>query len=197
MRKLIVDDWMSLDGVVQGPSSPDEDRSGGFDHGGWHVPFMDEDAIAWVVHNVSEAGAFVFGRRTYELFAAYWPTARPEEAAVADPLNERTKYVVSRSLAEPLPWRNSHLLTGDAQAAVALLKLEGKGDLHILGSTHLARTLLQEGLVDEVRLMIDPVVVGTGTRLFGDGVAIERMRLVDSSATAHGAILATYDLARG
>src|SRR5919197_466053 len=169
MRKLVVDEWMSLDGIVQGPSSPDEDRDGGFDRGGWHAPFMDEETIASVIANVSEAGGFVFGRRTYELFAGYWPNARPEEAAVADPLNQRPKYVASSTLAAPLPWDNSSLLGGDVPAALADLKAEAGGDLHILGSTQLTRTLLRHGLIDELRLTIDPVVVGTGKRLFDAG----------------------------
>jgi dihydrofolate reductase len=197
MRKLVVDEWVSLDGVVQGPSSPDEDTEGGFDRGGWHAPFMDEDAMAWVLRNVGQAGAFVFGRRTYEIFAAYWPNAQPEERALSDPFNQRPKYVASRTLREPLPWENSTLLSGDIPAALAELKAEEGGDLHILGSTQLTRTLLPHGLVDELRFMIDPVVVGAGKRLFEEAPTSTPLRLVESETTSRGAVLLTYAVGAG
>jgi dihydrofolate reductase len=192
MRKVVVDQWITLDGVLQGPSSPDEDPAGGFQHGGWHVPYFDELAMKWTLRNVTSAGGYLLGRRTYEIFAAYWPKAGEEEQALAEPLNTRPKYVASRTLSEPLEWQNATVLKGDAAEAVAALKQEEGDDLHLIGSAELAQALLERGLVDEYRLMIDPVVVGGGKRLFGDDGARRSLRLVDSKVTTTGAILATY-----
>jgi dihydrofolate reductase len=119
MRKLIVNEWMTLDGVVQAPSTVDEDTTGGFDRGGWHSRYFDDLALKWVVENVTRAGGYVLGRRTYEVFAAHWPNASEEEQALAQPLNTGPKYVASTTLAEPLAWQNSTLLRGDIAAAVA------------------------------------------------------------------------------
>src|SRR5919198_130839 len=125
MRKLVVNEFMSLDGVAQAPGGADEDRSGGFAHGGWHMTYMgDELARRWVVANIVEAGGFLLGRRTYEIFAAYWPNAPEEEQVVAEPLNTKPKYVASTTLADPLEWQNSTLLEGDLREAVAALKEE-------------------------------------------------------------------------
>ncbi len=197
MRKLIVDEWMTLDGVVQGPSSPDEDSSGGFEHGGWHTPYFDERSMEWTHANVASAGGYVLGRRTYEIFAAHWPDAGEEEQALAEPLNTRPKYVASRTLKEPLEWQNSSVLRGDVAEAVIALKEEDGADLHLFGSTELVQTLLEHDLVDELRLMIDPVVVGGGKRLFRDVGTSNRLRLVESEATSTGAILTTYARADG
>jgi dihydrofolate reductase len=197
MRNLIVNEWMTLDGVVQSPSSPDEDPSGGFEHGGWHLPFVDEAFMRWVVETVTSAGAYLFGRRTYEIFAAHWPTASADEQVLAVPLGARPKYVASTTLTEPLGWQNSTLLKGDVATAVAALKREEGGDILVVGSTELVRTLLEHGLVDELRLIIDPVVVGGGKRLFHDGGALRTLRLVDSRVTSTGAIIATYTPAEG
>ena len=193
MRRVIVNEWMSLDGVVQGPSSRDEDPSGGFAHGGWHSRYFDERSMQWVVENVTGAGAYLLGRRTYEIFAAHWPSASDEEQTLAGPLNTRPKYVASTTLAEPLPWQNSTLLQGDVATAVAALKREEEGgDLLVIGSTELVRTLMEHGLVDELRVMIDPVVLGGGKRFFHDDGALRPLRLVDSEVTSTGAIIATY-----
>ncbi len=194
MRKVIVFEWMSLDGVVQAPGAPDEDTSGGFQHGGWALPyFEDVSSQKWVAENIVGAGGYLFGRRTYEILGAYWPNSSSEEERVlAEPLNTKAKYVASRTLSEPLPWQNSRLLQGDVGAAVAALKEEDGGDLLVIGSTDLVRTLVEHDLVDEFRLMIDPVLLGGGKRLFpGDGL-LRTLRLVDSQATTMGAILATY-----
>ena len=196
MRKVIVTEWMSLDGVVQSPSSPAEDASGGFTRGGWHPRYFDEASMRWVVENVAGAGGYLLGRGTYDIFAAHWPNASPEEAVLADPLNTRPKHVASTTLAEPLAWQNAHLLHGDVADAVAELKRGDGGDLLVIGSPVLARTLLEHGLVDELRLMIDPVIVGAGKRLFADG-AMHTLRLATSHATTTGAILATYVPAAG
>lgn len=194
MRKVIVSEWMTLDGVVQSPMG--EDPSGGFQHGGWHAQFADEAFHQWVIETVTGAGGYLFGRRTYEIFAAYWPTASAEEQVLAVPLGTRPKYVVSTTLAEPLPWQNSTLLRGDAAEAVAALKREDGGDLLVVGSTELVPTLLEHGLVDELRLMIDPLTVGGGKRLFRDDGALRRFRLASSQVTSTGGIIATYTPAR-
>ena len=192
MRKLVVTQWMSLDGVVQAPSYPDEDTSDGFAHGGWHLGYFEDRSMSWVADNVSNAGGFLFGRRTYEAFSAYWPSASDEEQVLAKPLNSLPKYVASATLAEPLPWRNSSLLGSDLPEAVARLKREDGGYLLVIGSTLLVRALLESDLVDELRLMIDPLLLGGGkTFVPADGVS-RRYRLCDCEATSSGAVLATY-----
>jgi dihydrofolate reductase len=192
MRKLIASEWMTLNGVVQSPSSPGEDPSNGFEHGGWHLPFIDPMFMEWVVQTVTGAGAYLFGRRTYEIFAAHWPNASEPEQVLAAPLNTRPKYVASTTLSAPLSWQNSTLLQGDAAQAVRALQQEDGGDILVIGSTELLQTLLRHGLVDELRLIIDPVVVGGGKRLFHDDGALRQLRLVDSRVTSTGAIIATY-----
>lgn len=192
MRDVIVSEFMTLDGVVQAPAYPDEDTSGGFAHGGWHTGYLDEVAMRWVVENVSSAGGFLLGRGTYDMFAGHWPKAGDEEQALAQPLNTKPKYVASRRLTEPLEWQNSSLLSGDAVDAVRALKGEDGGDLVVLGSPKLVQALMQAGLVDQFRLMIDPVLVGGGKRLFGEDGALRPLRLVESQITSTGAVLATY-----
>src|SRR5919204_1597791 len=193
MRKVIVNEFMSLNGVAQAPGGADEDPSGGFTHGGWHMRYMeDELAQRWVLASIVEAGGFLLGRRTFEIFAAYWPNAPEEEQVIAEPLNAKPKYVVSRTLSEPLEWENSNLLQGDVAEVVAALKQEDGSDLHVIGSTEVVQTLIAHGLVDELRLMIDPVVLGGGKRIFRDDGALRPLRLVDGQVTTTGAILATY-----
>ena len=192
MRNVIVSEWMTLDGVVQSPAYPDEDPDGGFGHGGWHVSYLDEAAMKWTTDNVVSAGGFLLGRRTYEIFAAHWPNATEQEQALAEPLNTKPKYVASRTLTEPLNWQNSSLLGGDAAEAVRALKRADGGDLLIVGSTELVQTLMQAGVVDRVRLMIDPILVGGGKRIFPDDRARKSLHLIDSQVTSTGAILATY-----
>jgi len=145
-----------------------------------------------VVEGLAEAGGFLLGRRTYEIFAAYWPNAPEEEQVVAEPLNTKPKHVASATLTEPLGWQNSTVLQGDVAEAVAALKQEEGEDLHVIGSTELAQTLIERDLVDELRVMIDPLVVGGGKRIFLDDGALRPLRLVDSEVTTTGAILATY-----
>ena len=193
MRKLIINEFMSLDGVAQAPGGADEDPSGGFAHGGWHMRYMqDEQAQRWALGSIVEAGGFLLGRRTYEIFAAYWPNAPEEEQVIAEPLNSKPKHVVSTTLTEPLDWQNSTLIEGDVANAVAALKRETGGDLHVIGSTELVRTLIGHDLVDEFRLMIDPVALGGGKRIFRDDGSLRMLRLVDGQLTSTGAILATY-----
>jgi dihydrofolate reductase len=196
MRKVVVNEFMSLDGVAQAPGGAEEDPSGGFAHGGWHMRYMeDELAQRWVLESIRAAGGFLLGRRTYEIFAAYWPNAPEEEQVIAEPLNTKPKYVVSTTLKEPLDWQNSTLVRGDVAAAVTAMKQEDDGDLHLIGSTELVQTLIQHDLVDEFRLMIDPVLLGGGKRMFRDDGSLKPLRLMDGQVTSTGAILATY--ARG
>jgi dihydrofolate reductase len=193
MGKMIVQEWMTLDGVVQAPGAADEDPSGVFSHGGWSLPYFDEVAMKWAVENVAAASGYLLGRRTYEVFAAHWPTASEAEQPLAEPLNTKPKYVASTTLSEPLEWRNSTVLEGDVAGAVAALKQqEDGGDLLVIGSPQLVQTLVGQDLVDEFRVMIDPLVVGGGKRLFGDDGALRRLRLLDSQVTTTGAILATW-----
>jgi dihydrofolate reductase len=192
MRKLIAQVWMTLDGVVQAPGTAEEDTTGGFQHGGWSLRYFDDAAMRWAVENVTGAGGFLFGRRTYEVFASHWPNASEEEQVLAEPLNTRPKYVASTTLTEPLEWQHSTVLHGDATEAVAALKRQDGDDLLVIGSTKLVQTLVAHDLVDEFRVMIDPLVVGGGERLFGDDGALRPLRLVDSQVTTSGAILATY-----
>ena len=196
MRKLIVTEWVSLDGVVQSPAYADEDTSGGFAHGGWHLPYFGDVSMKWVVDNVTKAGGFLLGRRTYDVFAAHWPNAPEAEQMLAQPLNALPKFVASTTLKQPLTWQNSTLLDGDLAARVAALKSEDGKYLLAIGSTRLVQSLITHDLVDEFRLMIDPVVLGGGKRLFRDDGVLRRFRLTFSEATTTGAILATYTLER-
>src|SRR5215211_4000318 len=144
MRKVIANEFMSLDGVVQAPGGADEDTSGGFEHGGWHMRYFDELSQKWVLESIVEAGGFLLGRRTYEIFAAYWPKAPEEEQVIAQPLNTKPKYVASTTLTEPIEWQNSTVLQGDVAEAVAALKLIDEALLDLV------RTLIEQGLVDEL-----------------------------------------------
>jgi dihydrofolate reductase len=193
MRKVIVNEFMSLDGVAQAPGGVDEDTSGGFEHGGWHMRYMeDEVAQKWVLASIVEAGGFLLGRRTYEIFAAYWPNASEEEQVIAEPLNTKPKHVASTTLSDPLEWQNSTVLRGDVAEGVTALKQEDGADLHVIGSTELVQTLIDHELVDEFRLMIDPLTLGGGKRIFRDDRSVRPLRLVNGEVTTTGAILATY-----
>ncbi len=192
MRKVVVNEFMTLDGVVQAPGAADEDTTGGFEHGGWHLRYFDDISRTWVVEGYAAAGGFLFGRRTYESLGGYWPNASEEEQVIAQPLNTKPKYVASTTLTEPLEWQNSTLLQGDIAEAVAALKQEDDADLHVIGSTDLVQMLIEHSLVDEFRLMIDPVTLGGGKRIFRDDGSLRPLRLVASEVTTTGAILATY-----
>jgi dihydrofolate reductase len=192
MSRVIVVNHLTLDGVMQAPSGPDEDRRGGFPHGGWAAPYQDEvmGRVMGEHMAAAEGGALLFGRWTYESFYAYWP--HQTDNPFTPVLNARQKYVASTTLTEPLPWENSTLLRGDAVTAVAELKRERDGDLAVLGSGRLIQSLLRADLVDELLLTISPVVLGTGQRLFPDGGAPARFQLTDSTTTTTGVIIATY-----
>jgi dihydrofolate reductase len=193
--KVVADEWMSLDGVVQSPSGPDEDAGDGFIHGGWHMRYFEPVSQQWVLDGLHAATAFLYGRRTYEAFAAHWPTAGPQEQMVAEPINSKPRYVASRTLRDPLPWSGSSVLEGDAVTAVAKLRAQGDGELHVVGSADLVRRLLAADQIDELRLMIDPVLLGSGKRLFPTTRDLTTWQLASSVATSTGALLTTY--ARG
>jgi dihydrofolate reductase len=189
MREVIVNEFLTLDGIAQAPGSPDEDATDGFRHGGWHWPYnADDDGEK----RLGEAGGLVLGRRTYEAFAGFWPTASGVPGDITNIMNTKPKHVVSSTLTGPLEWQNSSLLPGPLPEALAELKEEDGGDLLVIGSTVLVQSLLQHGLVDELRLMIDPVLVGGGKRIFPDDGALRPLRLVDHEVTSTGAIIATY-----
>jgi dihydrofolate reductase len=189
MRKLVVSTFLTLDGVMQAPGGPEEDPTGGFEHGGWSVNYWDDDMGAWMGKAFASKFDLLLGRKTYEIFAAHWPHARDEPGAAE--LNSARKYVASRTL-DSVEWENSTLLQGDVAEAVAALRQEDDGDVHVIGSTVLVQTLIEHDLVDELRLMIDPVALGGGKRIFRDDGVLRSLRLVDSQATRTGAILATY-----
>jgi dihydrofolate reductase len=190
MRKVIVSEFVSLDGVMQAPGHLDEDRDGGFEQGGWQVPYFDDVMGTAVDKGLRTAGGLLLGRRTYEHFAGYWPTA-PEDQE-PELMNDLPKFVASTSLEEPLAWSNSTLLKGDVAVEVAKLKDRSGGDLFVLGSGELAQTLMRDNLVDEYQLMVHPLVIGSGKRLFRDGDSRKPLRLVDSTTTGTGVLLLTY-----
>jgi dihydrofolate reductase len=190
MRKLTVINHMSLDGVMQAPARPDEDARGGFSRGGWAVPGSDEVMAGYLgVGQGGEPGALVLGRRTYLDFYGVWPN-RPDNP-YSEALNKQQKYVASRTLAEPLPWQNSTLLPGDAAAAVAELKRAPGPDLLVLGSGELISSLRPRALVDEYVLMIHPLILGAGRRLFPEGAPAD-LHLAETVTTTTGVIIARY-----
>ncbi|MGH8836261.1 MAG: dihydrofolate reductase family protein [Actinomycetes bacterium] len=191
MRKITVFMSMTLDGVIQSPGGPDEDPSGGFQHGGWAAPYFDSVMGEMAESNRTGVGAILLGRFTYEALYAYWPTA-PQPNQFTDVLNNSPKYVASRTLSEPLPWMNSTLLQGDAADAVPKLKAEDGPDLVVLGSAGLVQTLLRHDLVDDWVLQIHPLVLGSGKRLFPDGAPTSTFTLADTVNTTTGVIIATY-----
>ena len=195
MRKVVLVNNISLDGVMQAPGRPDEDRRGGFAHGGWAQQFNDPVMGQAMGEQLTVEGDLLLGRRTYEDFAAYWP--QQKDNPFTPVLDERRKYVASTTLTEPLPWVNSTLLAGDAADAVATLKAGPGGDLAILGSGVLCRSLMQRGLIDEYLLLIHPLVLGAGQRLFPDVGALAALRLVKSVTTTTGVIIAAYHAAGG
>ncbi len=176
---------------MQAPGGPDEDRSSGFEHGGWSFDHGDEDFGQAIAGWFAQADAFLLGRRTYEIFAAHWPRVTEPDNPVATALNTLPKHVASTTLAD-LDWPGAHLLAGDIPAAVAELKHQPGRELQVHGSGQLARTLIEHDLVDEYRLLIFPLHLGTGHKLFADGLAPAKLRLTDSRVTSAGVILATY-----
>jgi dihydrofolate reductase len=190
MSKVIAVELVTLDGVMQSPGGPEEDRRGGFEHGGWAAPYGDAVMMEKMAEGMNAPGSILLGRFTYEAFAAFWPN-QPDNPYTRV-LNEKTKYVASRTLREPLPWRNSALLEGDAAGAVARLREQPGDDIALLGSGELARALMRRGLIDEYLLSIHPLVLGSGGRLFPDDGTVARLELVDSITTTTGVVIATY-----
>ena len=190
MRKLIVSTFLTLDGVMQAPGGPGEDDSGGFAHGGWSVNYWDEKMGEVMGAAMSVPFDLVLGRTTYDIFAAFWPDA-PEEAG-GKPLNDATKYVASRS--QPtLDWSNSVLIEGDAAEGITALKQEDGPELQVHGSGNLIQTLLRHNLVDQYRLWVFPLVIGSGKRLFSDGTIPSGLKLVDSTVSTTGVVIGTYE----
>ena len=190
MRKLVVAEFLSLDGVMQAPGAKDEDREGGFEYGGWQMGYNDDVSGERIGRSMAETGAFLLGRKTYEIFAAYWPT-QPDDNPFAKILNGLPKYVASTTLSEPLAWKSSTLLQGDVAEAVAELKRGEGGNIVVLGSGGLVQTLFENDLVDEYALTISPVVLGSGKRLFR-ALPKKSLKLADSVTTSTGVLMATY-----
>jgi dihydrofolate reductase len=191
MGKLVVGTFVTADGVMQAPGGPDEDREGGFEHGGWLVPHFDDTLGRFMDELVGRADALLLGRKTYEIFAGYWPNAGPDDP-MANKLNSVPKYVASRTL-DSVGWNNSTLLGGDVAEDVAGLKARVDGEIHVTGSGDLIQTLLKNDLVDEFVLIVFPVVLGTGKRLFGDGTIPRSLRLTDTQTSPAGVSIQTYE----
>jgi dihydrofolate reductase len=190
--RLTVTTFITLDGVYQAPGGPGEDDEGGFRHGGWSFPYADADFGAAMAGWFTKASAFLLGRRTYDIFAGYWPKVTDEADPIASRLNALPKYVVSRGHPS-LGWEHSHLVTGDVPAEIASLKREPGDELQVHGSGNLVHTLIGQGLVDEYRLLVYPVLLGSGKRIFPDGDIAAALRLVDSKATGAGVQILTYE----
>lgn len=193
MRKINVTNNVTLDGVMQAPGSPQEDTRNGFNCGGWAAPYHDDVKMKIMGRGMARRGALLFGRHTYEHFFKVWPgrTDNP----YSEVLDNTQKYVVSRTLNEPLPWKNSTLLEGDAEETVTALKNEPGVDLTILGSGELVRSLVRHNLIDQFILLIHPLILGAGQRMFGDDGTLAKFRLTESVPTTTGVIIATYELA--
>ena len=190
-RKLIVQSFVTLDGVMQAPGGPEEDDSGGFAYGGWSVNYWDDQMGQVMGEATGRPFAMVLGRRTYDIMAAFWPTA-PEEAG-GKVFNEATKYVASRSRPNLEAWSNSVLVEGDAADGLAALKAEVGPELQVHGSANLIQTLLRHNLVDQYRLWVFPLVIGSGKRLFSEGTIPSGLKLVDSKVSTTGVMIGTYE----
>jgi dihydrofolate reductase len=196
MARIIVSEFLTLDGVMQAPGAPDEDRDGGFSHGGWQLAHPDDRVGSYVMDGINAAGGLLLGRRTYDIFAGYWPN-QPADDPIASIFNPMPKYVVSTTLREPLPWENSHLISDDVPGAVQHLRDGAGNDIQVIGSSELVQALVRHDLVDEYRLMVHPFVLGTGKRLFRAEAGDARLKLVASEATPTGVLLLTYVPERG
>jgi dihydrofolate reductase len=190
MRRIIVTSSLTLDGVMQAPGRSDEDIRGGFARGGWALPFYDSVMADAMGKGMAKTGALLLGRRTYEDFADFWPNQK--DNPFTEVLDNSQKYVASTTLSEPLQWKNSTLLRGDAADAVADLKKQPGPDLAVLGSGELIQSLRRRDLVDEYVLLVHPLVLGSGRRLFPDGSPPAEFRLVDSVTTTTGVMIGTY-----
>ena len=188
MGELVVDMFLTLDGVIQGPGRPDEDRTDGFGHGGWQAPFLDERSGRSITDNIGRMDALLLGRKTYDIFAGYWPQAPVDP--ISTRLNAVPKYVASRTL-DTLSWDNSTLLDGEVPEAVARVK-DAHGEVHTIGSADLVQTLLRHDLVDRFELVLYPVLLGTGKRLFAEGTVPSGLELVAADRFPGGGIGLSY-----
>lgn len=193
MGKLIVTEFLTLDGVAQAPGGPDEDRDSGFTHGGWQAPLMDEESGNALFEQASSMDALLLGRTTYEIFANYWPKA-PEEIPFTGLLNGVPKYVASRTLSDPLTWEGSTLLTGDFAESITAVK-ERHDRVHVIGSLDLVQSLLRFGLVDRFNLWLYPLLLGGGKPVFGGGTLPTALRLTESHTYPNGTLQLTYETA--
>ena len=192
MRKLAVNSFMTLDGVMQAPGGPEEDPTGGFELGGWSVNYWDDLMGQIMGESMARPFDLVLGRKTYEIFAAHWPHATDQPGA--DVLNSATKYVASRTL-DSVEWSNSVLIEGDVEKEIVRLKDQDGPELQVHGSANLIQTLLRNDLIDEFRLWIFPLVVGTGKRLFSEGTVPAGLRLIDNRTFSTGVVMAVYERA--
>jgi dihydrofolate reductase len=191
MRKIVVGTFLSLDGVMQAPGGPEEDTEGGFRHGGWQMPYVDDDFERLIGAAYAETSALLLGRVTYEIFAAYWPHA-PADMPMAAQMNSVPKYVVSTTLDE-VTWNNSHLISRNVPEELARLKQQpGPGNIAVVGSSKVAQTLARHNLVDEYALWVHPVILGSGKRLFENGIPRTGLKLVDTQRTGSGVVILTY-----
>ena len=190
MPRIVVFNSVTLDGVMQAPARADEDPRGGFQHGGWAVPYADGVTASFAGESMATAGGLLFGRRTYEDLYSVWP--KRTDNPYTEILNNSPKFVASTTLREPLPWQNSTLLKGEAADSVAKLKQQPGKDLVILGSGQLIQTLIRHNLIDDYFLLIHPLILGSGRRLFADGGSLSKLRLVSSKPTPTGVLLTRY-----
>jgi dihydrofolate reductase len=191
MRRIVVSEFVSLDGVMQAPGGPDEDTSGSFKHGGWSFKFGDDQVPKYKLDELSASDALLLGRKTYEIFAAYWPKAK-DDVGFGNKMNSMAKHVVSRTL-KKLDWNNSRLIKTNVSEEVRKLKQQPGKDILVYGSAKLVNTLLQHDLVDELRLMIHPVVLGSGRQLFDDHAeTLKPLNLAESKTFPSGTVLLSY-----
>lgn len=188
MRKVVVTTFLTLDGVMQAPGGPEEDETGAFAYGGWSFHYWDEKMGEVMDDLMGRPFDLLLGRKTYEIFAAHWPTSTDDPAK---PFNEATKYVASRTLTS-LEWQNSVLIEGDVAEGIAALKQGDGPELHVHGSGNLVQTLLKHNLIDELRLLTFPLVLGNGKRLFADGTIPAGLKMVNHSVSTTGVTMATY-----
>ena len=193
MGKLIVTEFVTLDGVAQAPGGPDEDRDDGFTHGGWQAPLLDEESGRVIFEHARSMDALLLGRKTYEIFADYWPTA-PEAMPFTGLLNSAPKYVASRTLAGPLAWQGSTVVAEDLARGITSLK-ERHDEIHVIGSLDLVQSLLRFGLVDRLNLWLYPLLLGSGKHVFADGTVPTALRLTESVTHPNGTLQLAYETA--
>lgn len=192
MGRIVLSEFLTLDGVMQSPGSADEDPSGGFTEGGWQQPMIDEQLGEFVMGGLQEAGGLLLGRKTFDIFAGYWPN-QPDDDPIAKVINAMPKYVASRTLENPLGWNASTVLGPDLVAEVNRLRQEPGGDILVIGSGDLAQTLMREGLVDAYNLMVHPLLLGSGKQLFRGEHPRQSLRLTESRTTSHGKVILLYE----